>query len=131
MLSTAVVIALQYFCSDRALFSFERSQQAFWISIVVLTLSLLALSFALHAFDKCKDVYSRRTSKRPERIVLPTSYVYAWFVAYLRHVLTYMTVEILLRCKDVRISVANHSDILSGGLHRYLTLLHESENHLS
>lgn len=71
MLSTAVVIALQYFCSERALFAFERSPQAFWVSIAILIPSLLALSFALHTFDRFKDIYSKRIFGRWESLATP------------------------------------------------------------
>lgn len=63
MLTTAFVIALQYFCSERALFAFDRSPQAFWISIAVLIPSLLALSFALHVFDRLKDALTESLCK--------------------------------------------------------------------
>ncbi|KAJ8113690.1 hypothetical protein OPT61_g4232 [Boeremia exigua] len=60
MVTTAVVIALQYFCAERDLFAFERSAQAFWISICVLVPALLLLTFALHALDEFKEVLTKR-----------------------------------------------------------------------
>lgn len=73
MLTTAFVIALQYFCSERALFAFERSPRTFWISIAVLVPSLLALSFALHALDRLKDVFARRLTGKLEHIAAPAA----------------------------------------------------------
>ena len=50
------MIALQYFCSDRALFALERSPQAFWISIAILTTAPMALTACLHVFNKLRDL---------------------------------------------------------------------------
>ncbi|KAJ8113689.1 hypothetical protein OPT61_g4233 [Boeremia exigua] len=71
MLTTAVVIALQYFCSERALFAFERSPRAFWISIAILIPSLLALSFALYIFDGVRDTFTKRLSGTLETVATP------------------------------------------------------------
>ncbi|KAF3038772.1 hypothetical protein E8E12_000549 [Didymella heteroderae] len=71
MVTTAVVIALQYFCSDRALFAWERNVRSFWISITVLIPSLLLLTFALHVFDRFKIVFTDRFNGRIEKAALP------------------------------------------------------------
>lgn len=71
MVTTAVVIALQYFCSDRALFAWERNVRSFWISITVLIPSLLLLTFALQLFDRFKVVFIDRINGRIEKAALP------------------------------------------------------------
>ncbi|KAJ4380084.1 hypothetical protein N0V86_004393 [Didymella sp. IMI 355093] len=60
MVTTAVVIALQYFCSERALFAWERNVRSFWISITVMIPSLLLLTFALSIFDRFKVAFTDR-----------------------------------------------------------------------
>ncbi|KAH6642104.1 hypothetical protein C7974DRAFT_95377 [Boeremia exigua] len=62
MITASIVIALQYFCSDRALFSFERNTQTFFISIAVLIPSLLLLTYLLRAIDVLRDVILSRLS---------------------------------------------------------------------
>ena len=75
MVTTAVVIALQYFCSERALFAWERNVRSFWISISVLIPSLLLLTFALHIFDRFKVVFTDRFNGVIERAALPKAQV--------------------------------------------------------
>jgi hypothetical protein len=73
-ISTAIIIALQYFCSDRALFAFERSPQAFWISIGILTSALMALTAFLHAFNRLKDhLFVRLIEKCVDLVPVTTS----------------------------------------------------------
>src|SRR5690242_7231256 len=45
--TTAVVISLQYFCSERALFDFERSPRMFWVSLCVLVPGFVLLTYFL------------------------------------------------------------------------------------
>lgn len=71
MVTTAVVIALQYFCSDRALFAWERNVRSFWISISVLIPSLLLLTFALQLFDRFKVTFTDRLNGTIEKAALP------------------------------------------------------------
>lgn len=73
VLTTALVIALQYFCSDRALFAFERTPRAFWISIGVLMPSLALVSWLLDAVDHLKTVLTRRLNGEIEKVVTPAS----------------------------------------------------------
>ena len=61
--TTAVIIALQYFCSDRALFAFERTPTTFWISIVILMPSLALLSLILYTVDYIKEFVTGRWRK--------------------------------------------------------------------
>lgn len=72
MVTTAVVIALQYFCSDRDLFEFERSPRTFWISIGVLVPGLLILTFMLHTLDELKEVFTSRISGKLKGAATPT-----------------------------------------------------------
>ncbi|KAJ4984023.1 hypothetical protein SVAN01_10454 [Stagonosporopsis vannaccii] len=69
--TTAVVIALQYFCSDRALFQFDRNPTTFWISICILVPSLLVLTYALYAFDHVKAVLLDRVNGKLKEAVTP------------------------------------------------------------
>ncbi len=70
--TTAVVIALQYFCSERDLFAFERNARAFWISICVLVPALLVLTFALHTLDEVKELFTKRLSGKLKEAATPT-----------------------------------------------------------
>lgn len=71
IITTAVVIALQYFCSDQALFSFERNPRTFSISLCVLVPGLLLIFFGLHALDHVKAVSIARFYGRLEKAVTP------------------------------------------------------------
>lgn len=71
MVTTAVVIALQYFCSDRALFAFERNPRTFWISIGVLVPGLLLLTFALNALDHVQVACADRFNGKLKEAVTP------------------------------------------------------------
>jgi hypothetical protein len=73
-ISTAIIIALQYFCSERALFAFERSPRAFWMSIGILTSALMALTAVLHAFNRLKDLlFGQLTEKCVNLVPVTTS----------------------------------------------------------
>ncbi|KAJ4334591.1 hypothetical protein N0V87_006736 [Didymella glomerata] len=72
IITTAVVIALQYFCSDQALFSFERNSRTFWISLCVLVPGLSVLFFVLNALDHVKFIFFDRFYGRLGNAVTPT-----------------------------------------------------------
>ncbi|KAH6612474.1 hypothetical protein C7974DRAFT_418420 [Boeremia exigua] len=69
MVTTAVVIALQYFCSERALFKFERSPRMFWVSICVLVPSLLLLTYILHAVDQVRKFLTDKLAGKQQKAV--------------------------------------------------------------
>lgn len=69
--TTAIVIALQYFCSDRAVFAFERNVRTFWVSISILVPSLGFLTVALHILDQFKAVFTERLQGKIEKLALP------------------------------------------------------------
>ncbi|XPS79207.1 hypothetical protein M3J07_011210 [Ascochyta lentis] len=71
LVTTAFVIALQYFCSERALFAFERNVRTFWISIGVLIPSLLILTLALHVLDRLQYLFADRLNGKLRKAVLP------------------------------------------------------------
>lgn len=83
MLTTAFIIALQYFCSERALFAFDRSPRAFWISIAILIPSLLILSIFLHTLDTVKDQLAKKLFKNLEKGTVPSAVPSARLSSYL------------------------------------------------
>lgn len=72
-MTTALVIALQYFCSDRALFNFERTPRTFWISIAILMPSLVALSMLLHTVDHYRSAVMQRVYGMKDAAVRPAA----------------------------------------------------------
>ncbi|KAF1360251.1 hypothetical protein EJ07DRAFT_177570 [Lizonia empirigonia] len=73
VLSTALVIALQYFCSDRALFAFERTPRTFWISIGILMPALALVSCVLDAMDHLKTTLTKRLNGEITKVATPTA----------------------------------------------------------
>jgi hypothetical protein len=71
IITTAVVIALQYFCSDQALFSFERNPRTFWIGLCILVFGLILLFLFLHALDHVKLVSFDRWYGKLEKAFTP------------------------------------------------------------
>lgn len=71
VLTTALVISLQYFCSDRALFAFERTPRTFWISIGILMPALTLISCGLDAMDHLKTTLTRRLKGEITKVATP------------------------------------------------------------
>jgi hypothetical protein len=71
-ITTPLVLVLQYFGSERAIFSFERTPRTFVIAVFIVFFTLPVLTLALHSVERIKKAIlsilgaARRTDEHTE-----------------------------------------------------------------